>query len=62
ILLLLVGEYDDKFIDINTKMTNICNCQLKLVSHSGHNIHFENTLLFVENIRDFFGNQNKHRE
>ncbi len=62
ILLLLVGEYDDKFIDINTKMTNICNCQLKVVNHCGHNIHFENTLLFVENLRDFFGNQNKHRE
>ena len=57
-LLLLVGEYDDKFIDINTKMANICNCQLKVVSHSGHNIHFENTLSFVANLREFFGKKN----
>ncbi|MBO3457273.1 2-succinyl-6-hydroxy-2,4-cyclohexadiene-1-carboxylate synthase [Aetokthonos hydrillicola Thurmond2011] len=53
-LLLLVGEYDEKFIDINTNMTNICKfSQLKLTSNCGHNIHFENTLAFVENIRNF---------
>ena len=60
VILLLVGEYDDKFIDINTKMANMYNCQLKVVSHCGHNIHFENTVLFVENIIDFFAKKNKH--
>lgn len=52
-LLLLVGEYDEKFIDINTKMNSICECQLKVVNHARHNIHFENTLAFVENVREF---------
>jgi len=54
-LLLLVGEYDKKFIDINTEIANLCEfCQLKVISNSGHNIHLENTLAFVENIKQFF--------
>ncbi|MBD0388579.1 MAG: 2-succinyl-6-hydroxy-2,4-cyclohexadiene-1-carboxylate synthase [Nostoc sp. C3-bin3] len=53
-LLLLVGEYDEKFISINTKMAQMCEfAQLKIISNAGHNIHFENTLAFVENIKDF---------
>ncbi|MBD2242621.1 2-succinyl-6-hydroxy-2,4-cyclohexadiene-1-carboxylate synthase [Nostoc sp. FACHB-888] len=53
-LLLLVGEYDKKFISINTEMAQICKfAQLKIISNAGHNIHFENTLAFVENIKDF---------
>ncbi|MFQ4141243.1 2-succinyl-6-hydroxy-2,4-cyclohexadiene-1-carboxylate synthase [Chlorogloeopsis sp. ULAP02] len=54
-LLLLAGEYDEKFIDINTEMVNICKLsQLKVIRNAGHNIHFENTVAFVENIRQFF--------
>lgn len=54
-LLLLVGEDDKKFVDINTAMANIYEfCQLKVIRNSGHNIHFENTLAFVENVRKFF--------
>ncbi|AUB38945.1 menH, 2-succinyl-6-hydroxy-2,4-cyclohexadiene-1-carboxylate synthase [Nostoc flagelliforme CCNUN1] len=54
-LLLLVGEYDKKFISINTEMAQLCEfCQLKIISNAGHNIHFKNTLVFVENIKDFF--------
>ena len=53
-LLLLVGEYDEKFIVINTKMAKISNSSvLRLISGSGHNIHFENTLAFVQNLRKF---------
>ncbi|MBW4427317.1 MAG: 2-succinyl-6-hydroxy-2,4-cyclohexadiene-1-carboxylate synthase [Nostoc desertorum CM1-VF14] len=53
-LLLLAGEYDEKFISINTEMAQICKfAQLKIISNAGHNIHFENTLAFVENIKDF---------
>jgi 2-succinyl-6-hydroxy-2,4-cyclohexadiene-1-carboxylate synthase len=53
-LLLLVGEYDEKFIVINTKMAEISNYSvLRLISGSGHNIHFENTLAFVQNLRKF---------
>ena len=54
-LLLLVGEYDKKFISINGEMAKLCEfTQLKIISNAGHNIHFENTLAFVENIKDFF--------
>jgi 2-succinyl-6-hydroxy-2,4-cyclohexadiene-1-carboxylate synthase len=54
-LLLLTGEYDEKFIEINTKMAHICkSCRLKVIRNAGHNIHFENTIAFVENIRQFF--------
>ncbi|MFN6478443.1 2-succinyl-6-hydroxy-2,4-cyclohexadiene-1-carboxylate synthase [Nostoc sp. DedQUE07] len=53
-MLLLVGEYDRKFISINTEMAKICKfAQLKIIINAGHNIHFENTLAFVENIKSF---------
>ncbi|MEH2237496.1 2-succinyl-6-hydroxy-2,4-cyclohexadiene-1-carboxylate synthase [Nostoc sp.] len=53
-MLLLTGEYDEKFIDINTEMAKKCEfAQLRIISNVGHNIHFENTLVFVENIKDF---------
>ena len=52
-LLLIVGEYDEKFIVINTKMAEICEAKLKVISNSGHNIHLENTLAFVQNVIDF---------
>ncbi|MEH2210173.1 2-succinyl-6-hydroxy-2,4-cyclohexadiene-1-carboxylate synthase [Nostoc sp.] len=53
-MLLLVGEYDQKFISINTEMAKICDFfQIKIISNTGHNIHFENTLTFVENIKSF---------
>ena len=53
-MLLLVGEYDKKFISINTGIAKICEfAQIKIISNAGHNIHFENTLAFVENIKSF---------
>ncbi|BAY26280.1 alpha/beta hydrolase fold protein [Calothrix sp. NIES-2100] len=53
-LLLLVGEYDEKFSDINQKMADTCeNAQLKVIKNAGHNIHFENPREFVQNIRSF---------
>ncbi|WP_448267752.1 2-succinyl-6-hydroxy-2,4-cyclohexadiene-1-carboxylate synthase [Nostoc sp. DSM 114159] len=53
-MLLLVGEYDQKFIFINTEIAKICeSAQIKIISNAGHNIHFENTLTFVENIKTF---------
>ncbi|MBW4503947.1 MAG: 2-succinyl-6-hydroxy-2,4-cyclohexadiene-1-carboxylate synthase [Scytonema hyalinum WJT4-NPBG1] len=52
-LLLLVGEDDEKFIDINQKIAKTWKCQLKIVSYSGHNIHFVNTMVFVKSVREF---------
>jgi len=54
-LLLLVGEKDEKFIDINIAITEKCNiAKLQIIPQVGHNIHLENTVAFLQNIRDFF--------
>ncbi len=53
-LLLLVGEYDEKFKAINSEMAKRCQfAKLEIVSDCGHNIHFENTNTFVETIQFF---------
>lgn len=57
-LLLLAGENDQKFRAINIEIANICKvAELKVISNTAHNIHFENTVEFVQNIREFFNNQ-----
>ena len=54
-LLLLVGENDKKFVEINQKMARINQLsQLKVIENAAHNIHLENTAVFVENVREFF--------
>lgn len=54
-LLLLVGEHDTKFIDINQKMLQLCSiAQMKIISKSAHNTHWENTSEFVEHLKAFF--------
>lgn len=53
-LLLLVGEYDDKFKAINSEMSERCKAaNLKIISHCGHNINFERTKAFIEHVREF---------
>lgn len=55
-LLLLVGEYDDKFKLVNQEMAAISKVsQLKLIRNSGHNIHWENVACFTEEVRKFYG-------
>ncbi len=54
-LLFLVGEYDAKFIAINSEMARMCqSAKLQIVSYCGHNIHFENPRIFAENVHTFF--------
>ncbi|CDN09791.1 2-succinyl-6-hydroxy-2,4-cyclohexadiene-1-carboxylate synthase [Richelia intracellularis] len=54
-LLLLVGEYDHKFIHINDEINTLCqSSQIKIIPKTGHNIHFENILDFVEAVKMFF--------
>lgn len=54
-ILLLVGEYDDKFKKINTEMAELCpSATLKIVPNVGHNIHFENAENFAAIVRDFY--------
>ena len=54
-LLLLAGEYDDKFTTINTEMAKLCPAaSLEIVSKAGHNIHLENIDKFVAGLRQFY--------
>jgi 2-succinyl-6-hydroxy-2,4-cyclohexadiene-1-carboxylate synthase len=54
-LLLMVGEYDEKFVSINTAMSYRGQfTQFKIIPQAGHNIHLEQTSEFVEQIRAFF--------
>ena len=53
-LLLLVGEYDAKFIGINSEIVNLCQlARLEIVSNCGHNIHVENPKIFVDRVLGF---------
>jgi len=55
-LLLLVGENDDKFVDVNKKIFNLCPLTLlQIISNCSHNIHFEQTIIFVTSVQKFFG-------
>jgi 2-succinyl-6-hydroxy-2,4-cyclohexadiene-1-carboxylate synthase len=54
-LLLLAGEYDDKFTTINTEIASLCpTASLKIVPKAGHNIHFENIDKFGSVVRQFY--------
>ncbi len=54
-LLLVVGELDRKFININQQIEQLCkSCKLEIIPNCGHNIHFENPNIFVERLQAFF--------
>jgi len=56
-LLLLVGEKDEKFLNINTQMSQICkSAQLEVIRNAAHNIHLENTKEFVQSMHKFLRN------
>lgn len=53
-ILLLVGEYDHKFRQINTEIFQRCPlAQLKIIPHTGHNIHWENPQIYVKELIQF---------
>lgn len=53
-LLLLVGELDPKFVNLNREIANGCpNCKLEIVTNCGHNIHLENADSFIHNLEKF---------
>ena len=54
-LLLLVGELDPKFVEINTKIQQKAKySQLEIVRDTAHNIHFAKPLEFVSVVKNFF--------
>lgn len=53
-LLLLAGELDPKFVQINRQMKQLCKySQLEIIPKCGHNIHFENPQIFIDKITAF---------
>jgi 2-succinyl-6-hydroxy-2,4-cyclohexadiene-1-carboxylate synthase len=53
-LLLLAGELDPKFVQINRQMEEVCKfAKLEIITRCSHNIHFENSDLFVEKVEAF---------
>jgi len=53
-LLLLVGDLDLKFVQINRQMQSLCKyAQLEIMPSCGHNIHFENPIVFIEKVQSF---------
>lgn len=53
-LLLLVGEYDRKFVALNQEMASLCEtAEIAIAPDAGHNIHFEQPEWFIEQIKTF---------
>ncbi len=58
-LLLIVGEYDQKFININSEIIKLCPySQMIIVDNTGHNIHGETHHKFIDIIKYFFREKN----
>ncbi|MCT7954825.1 2-succinyl-6-hydroxy-2,4-cyclohexadiene-1-carboxylate synthase [Laspinema palackyanum] len=54
-LLLLVGEWDSKFQEINHQITQVCPvAQLEIIPNSGHTIHWENPSAYLKSVINFF--------
>ncbi len=54
-LLLVVGELDRKFVNINQQMEQLSkSSKLEIISSCGHNVHFENPDAFIKNLEAFF--------
>ncbi len=53
-LLLMVGECDRKFVEINQEIASLCEtAELVIAPDAGHNIHFEKPEWYVNRIKDF---------
>ncbi|SFM48233.1 2-succinyl-6-hydroxy-2,4-cyclohexadiene-1-carboxylate synthase [Gracilibacillus orientalis] len=53
-VLLVVGEWDGKFVKINEQMEkSISNCQLEIIDQAGHAIHVEQTQIFGTIVEKF---------
>ncbi|OCR02951.1 2-succinyl-6-hydroxy-2,4-cyclohexadiene-1-carboxylate synthase [Oscillatoriales cyanobacterium USR001] len=54
-MLLLVGEYDRKFVAINNDIVKLsANIELAIVPQAGHNIHIENVNQLVTILKTFY--------
>jgi 2-succinyl-6-hydroxy-2,4-cyclohexadiene-1-carboxylate synthase len=54
-VLLIVGEWDTKFLEINRRMIqSIPNASLTIIPQAGHTTHLEQPALFTQRIREFW--------
>ncbi|HTL88685.1 MAG TPA: 2-succinyl-6-hydroxy-2,4-cyclohexadiene-1-carboxylate synthase [Leptolyngbya sp.] len=54
-LLLIAGECDRKFVEINQEMASLCEtAELAIAPNAGHNVHFEKLEWYVCQINAFF--------
>ena len=52
--LLITGELDSKFTDINIEMANLFNnAEHKIIKNAGHNTHLEEPLKFIEELNKY---------
>jgi 2-succinyl-6-hydroxy-2,4-cyclohexadiene-1-carboxylate synthase len=57
--LLLAGENDKKFVQINSEMAKLSPAtQVKIIKNAGHTIHFEQPEIFAKYVRHFIGQKN----
>lgn len=53
-LLLIAGELDDKYVEINKNILNHrYNAILKIIPNVGHNTHFESPEIFIKYVKEF---------
>jgi 2-succinyl-6-hydroxy-2,4-cyclohexadiene-1-carboxylate synthase len=53
-LLLIAGELDRKFVQLNQEIDKLCkSAKLEIMPNCGHNTHFENSDLFIQKIQNF---------
>ena len=59
-LLLLVGEFDQKFIEINQEIANCCPvAYLEIIKNSSHNVHFEEPNLWLKYVSKFLFSESR---
>ncbi|WP_102028499.1 2-succinyl-6-hydroxy-2,4-cyclohexadiene-1-carboxylate synthase [Salirhabdus sp. Marseille-P4669] len=61
-ILLIVGEYDQKFMNLNQQMLKkFNNAKLCIVEKTGHAVHVEESQKFGKIVSDFILNEEKHK-
>jgi 2-succinyl-6-hydroxy-2,4-cyclohexadiene-1-carboxylate synthase len=52
--LLITGELDTKFTDINSELVNLFpKAEHRIIKNAGHNTHLEETKTFIKTVNNF---------
>ncbi len=52
-ILAVAGQHDVKYVDIAMRMSQIANCQARIIPSSGHIVHREQPRALVQTLREF---------